>query len=94
MIYYIEYSREQQQLLSIKPFAESDRSAAQAHALARELELSSQGLQMEIVLLEADSEATIRNTHPRYFGDPFGADMHEVWLNMHVHSQKLETKIA
>ena len=49
---------------------------------------------MEIVLLEADSEATIRNTHPRYFGDPFGADMHEVWLNMHVHSQKLETKIA
>ena len=49
---------------------------------------------MEIVLLEADSEATIRNTHPRYFGDPFGADMREVWLNMPVHSKKLEPKIA
>ena len=94
MIYYIEYSREQQQLLSIKPFAESDRSEAQAHALARELEWSSQGLPMEIVLLEADSEATIRNTHPRYFGDPFGADMREVWLNMPVHPKKLEPKIA
>lgn len=94
MIYYIEYSREQQQLLSLKPFAESDRSRAQAHALARELALSLQGLQMEIVLLEADSEATIRNTHPRYFGDPFGADMREVWLNMPVHSQKLEPKVA
>ena len=38
MIYYIEYSREQQLLPSIKPFAELDRAEAQAHALARELE--------------------------------------------------------
>ena len=92
MIYYIEYSRERQQLLSLKPFEEANRVDAQAYALSRELELSRQGLQLEIVLLEADSEATIRNTHPRYFGDPFGADMRDVWLNMPVHSQKLEPK--
>ena len=92
MIYYIEYSRERQHLVLIKSFEEIRRADAQAFALARELELSRQGLQLEIVLLEADSEATIRNTHARYFGDPFGADMRDVWLNMPVHSHKLEPK--
>ena len=55
MIYYIEYSRECQQLLCLKPFDETNRVDAQAHALARVLELSRQGLQLEIVLVEADS---------------------------------------
>lgn len=72
MIYYIEYSREQQKTLSFLSYAENERAAAQAHALKREIELSRLpgGLKMEIVMLEADSEATIRNTHSRYFGDP------------------------
>ncbi len=94
MIYYIEYSRESKKLLSLKPFDESQRAEAQAYALARELDLSRQGLQLEIVLLEADSEATIRNTHPRYFGDPFSAEMREIWRNMPVHSEKLKPAVA
>lgn len=76
MIYYIEYSREQQKLQSMLTYPESERAVAQAHALQREIELSRLpgGLKMEIVMLEADSEATIRNTHSRYFGGPFNAD--------------------
>jgi hypothetical protein len=72
MIYYIEYSREQQKTLSFLPYLDSERIAAQAHALQRERELSRLpgGLKMEIVMLEADSESTIRNTHSRYFGNP------------------------
>ena len=71
MIYYIEYSREEQKMLSFLPYPESERAAAQAHALKREIELSRLpgGLKLEIVMLEADSEATIRNTHSRYFGN-------------------------
>jgi hypothetical protein len=75
MIFYIEYSREQQKLLSLLTYPESERAIAQAHALKREIELSRLpgGLKLEIVMLEADSEAAIRNTHARYFGDPFAA---------------------
>ncbi len=93
MIYYIEYDRDSQKLRELKAFAETDRTKAQAHALARELELSRQGMQLEIVLLEADSEATIRNTHPRYFGDPFSTEMRDVWRNMPVHSEKLKPTV-
>ncbi len=77
MIYYIEYSREQQKLLSLLTYPESDRALAQAYALKREIELSRLpgGLKLEIVMLEADSEATIRNTHSRYFGNPFSAGL-------------------
>jgi hypothetical protein len=75
MIFYIEYSREQQKTLSYLKFADEDRGVAQAHALKREIELSRLpgGLKLEIVMLEADSEATIRNTHSRYFGNPLAA---------------------
>ncbi len=90
MIFYIEYSRQKQQQQALKSYAESDRAQAQAHSLAREIELARQGIEMEIVLLEADSEATIRRTHPRYFGDPFGAGMQEMWRSMPVHSDKLQ----
>jgi hypothetical protein len=73
MIYYIEYIREQQKTVSFLSYSESERSSVQAHALQREKELSRLpgGLKMEIVMLEADSEATIRNTHSRYFDNPF-----------------------
>ncbi len=73
MIYYIEYSRERQKLQSFLPYPDSQRSEVQAYALQREKELSRLpgGLQLEIVILEADSEATIRNTHARYFDNLF-----------------------
>ena len=93
MIYYVEYDRSSQKLRELKAFSETERAQAQAHALARELEFSRQGLQLEIVLLEADSEATIRNTHPRYFGDPFSMEMRDVWRNMPVHSEKLKPTV-
>jgi hypothetical protein len=71
MIYYIEYSREHRKTLSFLTYPEAERSIAQAYALKREIELSRLpgGLRLEIVILEADSEATIRNSHKRYFAD-------------------------
>ena len=93
MIYYVEYSREQQKTLSFKSYPESDRSLAQAHALSREIELSRQNLQLEIVLLEANNEVTVRNTHPRYFGNPLGPEMRNLWRDMPVYSAKLDSKL-
>lgn len=76
MIYYIEYSREQQKMLSFLPYPDSQRSEAQAHALKREIELSRLpgGLTLEIVMLEADNESTIRQTHSRYFDSQLDAE--------------------
>jgi hypothetical protein len=76
MIYYIEYSREEQKLKSLLTYPETDRALAQAHALKREIELSRQpgGLTLEIVMLGAESESAIRKTHSRYFGSQLDAD--------------------
>ena len=76
MIYYIEYSREQQKMLSFLPYPDSQRREAQAHALKREIEWSRLpgGLTLEIVMLEADNESTIRQTHSRYFGSQLDAE--------------------
>jgi hypothetical protein len=51
--------------------------------LKREIELSRLpgGLKLEIVMLEADSEATIRNTHSRYFGNPLNMGLTE-WSSL------------
>jgi hypothetical protein len=94
MIFYIEYSREQQKTLSYLKFADSDRAIAQAHALKREIELTRLpgGLKLEIVMLEAPLESTIRNTHPRYFGNPFAPEMQDFWRNMPVFSEKLDAQ--
>ncbi len=76
MIYYIEYSRERQELISLLSYPEADRALVQAHALKREIEESRLpgGLKLEIVMLEADSESTIRKTHSRYFGSQLDSD--------------------
>jgi hypothetical protein len=95
MIFYIEYSREQQKTLSYLKFADEDRGVAQAHALKREIEESRLpgGLNLEIVMLQATLESTVRNTHPRYFGNPFGPEMRDLWINMPVYSPKLDAKL-
>ena len=69
MIFLIDYDRSRGELVSIKSFDDAERDTARDERLARELELHRIGVQREIVLLEADSEAALRQTHGRYFAD-------------------------
>jgi hypothetical protein len=67
MLFLIEYDRDKGQLLSIRPFADVERSDAEHARIEREIELQRQGLLREIVLLEAASETDLHRTHGRYF---------------------------
>lgn len=67
MIFLIEYHREEGRLVKLRSFADSQRSEAENLRLAVELDLQDRGVGREVVLLEANDEATLRRTHRRYF---------------------------
>jgi hypothetical protein len=67
MIFLIEYDRRQGRLVSLKSFDESDRRSAEQARLELELRLNKLRITHEVVLLEAQSEYALRQTHRRYF---------------------------
>lgn len=67
MIFLIEYDRVKGRTENISVFDDTDGEAAADARLDRELELNTQRIDRELVLLEADSEAALRKTHRRYF---------------------------
>ena len=67
MIYLIDYDWKQGRLVSLSRYAETDRVAAQDARLRLELDLFDSNQEREVVLLQADSEAALRQTHRRYF---------------------------
>jgi hypothetical protein len=69
MIFLIEYNRQKGRIISLKSFDDSDRVKAQDRRLELELSLNAKGIEHEVVLLDAKSEAAIRITHGRYFYD-------------------------
>ena len=56
-------------MVTFKVFEESERRKAQELRLEIELDLNRKKIDHEVVLLEADSEASLRRTHQRYFDD-------------------------
>ena len=69
MIFLIEYNRKKGRIINLKSFDDSDRVKAQDRRLELELSMNAKGVEHEVVLLEAESEAAIRITHGRYFYD-------------------------
>lgn len=63
----IEYNRPQGRLVTFERFTDSERLTAQNARLNLELDLNRRGVNHEVVLLEAASEAALRRTHRRYF---------------------------
>ena len=63
-LFLIEYDRRKSKLLRMTTFPETEREEAMSRR--RELD-KTQPDHLEIMILEADSEATIRRTHRRYF---------------------------
>ena len=68
MIFLIEYNRSEGRMVSPPHvFDESEREKAREARLNLELDLNRKGIDHEVVLLEALSEAALRKTHRRYF---------------------------
>ena len=69
MIFLIEYDRAAGHIVTLKTFEPSKRSAAEKARLDLEILLNQQGVEREVVVLEAASEEALRRTHRRYFED-------------------------
>ena len=69
MIFLVEYDRSRGELVKIRPYSDADRHVAENVRLERELELHRDGVDREVVLLQAESEEALRQTHRRYFED-------------------------
>lgn len=69
MIFLIRYDRRVGKVVEIKEFIDQDRQVAAKLRLDMELNLAKQGVEHEVILLEADSKAALRKTHNRYFAN-------------------------
>ncbi len=67
MIFLIEYDRVRGEIVTFKPFDDSERQNAEDARLNLELKLNQLGTQHEVVILEAATEEALRRTHRRYF---------------------------
>ena len=69
MIFLIEYNRPEGRIVSFSAFDKSEQAKAEDARLDLELDLNRRGINHEVVLLEAASEAALLLTHRRYFED-------------------------
>jgi hypothetical protein len=67
MMFLMQYDRIAGHLVTFRKF--DDTAEARQAQFALELDLHRKGIEHEVVLLEAESEAAIRRTHRRYFED-------------------------
>jgi hypothetical protein len=70
MIFLIEYDRPKGRIVTFRVFDKSEQIKAETSRLDLELALHRKGIDLEVVLLEAASEAALRRTHRRYFETP------------------------
>jgi hypothetical protein len=76
MIFLIEYNRAKGSIVTFREFGDSQRSEAKDSQLVIELELHRQGVDHEVVLLEAASKEALHRTHQRYF-----VDLHQLLIS-------------
>jgi hypothetical protein len=69
VLFLIEYDRPTGTLVQLRKFRESERQVALDIRFELELKLNREGIQHEVVILEAPSEEAVRHTHGRYFKD-------------------------
>ena len=67
MIFLIEYDRSEGKIVHKYEFNESNRLRAEEKRLEIEIDLNRKKINHEVVLLEANDESLLRQTHRRYF---------------------------
>jgi hypothetical protein len=69
MIFLIEYNQSEGRIVTIRNFDDSQLREAEDSRLEIELDLNLNGIDHEVVLMDAASEVDLRRTHRRYFED-------------------------
>ena len=69
MLFLIDYDRRAGKLIALRSFDDSQRAAALEVRLNLELAYNREGVEREVVLLEAADEGAIHKTHRRYFAN-------------------------
>jgi hypothetical protein len=69
MLFLIEYDRPRGSIVQLREFDAASRQLADETRLNLELDLKRQGIEHEVVLLDAPSKEALRHTHSRYFED-------------------------
>lgn len=69
MLLLIDYDRNRGQIVELRTFDDSQRHDANEARLELGLRLNRTGIEREVGILEAASEAAVRKTHRRYFED-------------------------
>jgi hypothetical protein len=69
MLFLIEYDRPSGSIVQFREFDAASRQLADETRLDLELDLKRQGVEHEVVLLDAPSKEALRHTHSRYFED-------------------------
>lgn len=67
MFFLIEYNRRRGKVATMRRFPDAEWSRAADALFALEKSVMRQGIDHEVVLLQAASEETLRRTHMRYF---------------------------
>ena len=67
MLFLIEYDRPQGSIIQLRKYDDASRGIAEDDRLSLELRLNREGVDHEIVILEAPNEEALRRTHSRYF---------------------------
>jgi hypothetical protein len=69
MLFLIEYDRPRGSIVELREFDDASQAVAEDARLKLELDLKRQGVDHEIVVLDAPSEEALRHTYSRYFED-------------------------
>ena len=67
MLFLIEYDRRRGSIVQLRRYDNGSREVAEDDRLKLELDLNRQGVEHEVVILDAPSEEALRHTHSRYF---------------------------
>ncbi len=67
MLFLIQYDRSSGTIVRLRDFDDSQQQEAESARLELELALNRQGIQHEVVLLDAPTKEALLRTHSRYF---------------------------
>jgi hypothetical protein len=67
VLFLIEYDRPRGSIVQLRKFDDAFRGVTEDARLKLELDLKRQGIDHEVVVLDAPSEEALRHTHGRYF---------------------------
>lgn len=67
MLFLVEYDAPAGETVSMRTYPDADVDRVNDERLAMELDLARKGVVREVVVLQAPTEAALRQTHARYF---------------------------